>query len=74
MAVKVSQFLKKGERGHAMDVTVERERVRGPWWSMVVDEVCSGSKRRAMLLSVDVHVDVETLDSDDDNDSVVTFN
>ena len=49
--MKVSQFLKKGKRGHAMGVTVERERVRrghGGLWpmAMVVDEV--------MLFSVDV--------------------
>ena len=45
VVVKVSQFLKKRERGHAMGVTVERERVRGPWWSMVVDEVRSSGKQ-----------------------------
>jgi len=35
VAVKASQFLKKGERGHAMEVTVERERVRGETGVMV---------------------------------------
>ena len=41
------QFLKKGERGHAMDVTVESERVRGVMvvYGGMVDKVRSSSER-----------------------------